>query len=257
MVWEPGDEAWETKLAALRSYRRAHGHMAPRQDAVWGEGNNELVPIGQLMANVRRKGGLGKDAERPEERAEQLTAIDEDWNCPWPLDWQRHHRVLADLVDADGVLPEIQPGVLFEGDDLGRWRQRQASNWAQLSTEQPRTGQQMFQELLAGPGHDCLGRSPDRAGIRISGRNNQTPDDQHEHRTVVPIGNTLALAIRQKHQHETRNRCQQHDTSRHHPDQGQHHPGATDTSTPKKHRQTDAHHQSSTRTGLPWAPASC
>lgn len=34
MVWEPGEEAWETKLALLRSYRRAHGHLAPRQDAV-------------------------------------------------------------------------------------------------------------------------------------------------------------------------------------------------------------------------------
>ena len=34
VVWEPGEEAWETKLAALRSYRRATGHLAPRQDAV-------------------------------------------------------------------------------------------------------------------------------------------------------------------------------------------------------------------------------
>lgn len=31
---------------------------------------------------------------------------------PWPLDWQRHCRVLADLVDADGSLPEIQLGLL-------------------------------------------------------------------------------------------------------------------------------------------------
>ncbi|TJZ96026.1 DEAD/DEAH box helicase [Actinacidiphila oryziradicis] len=144
MVWEPGDEAWETKLAALRSFRRAHGHMAPRQDAVWGEGDNELVPVGQLIANLRRKGGLGKDAERAEDRARQLTAIDPDWNCPWPLDWQRHFRVLADLVDADGTLPDIQPGVLFEGDDLGKWLERQTGNWAQLSTEQ--------QERLAGLG---------------------------------------------------------------------------------------------------------
>lgn len=33
MVWEPSEEAWETKLAALRSYRRATGHLTPRQDA--------------------------------------------------------------------------------------------------------------------------------------------------------------------------------------------------------------------------------
>ncbi|MFF1420224.1 Helicase associated domain protein [Streptomyces sp. NPDC058280] len=137
MVWEPGEEAWENKLAALRSYRQATGHLAPRQDAVWGEGE-AMMPVGQHMANLRRKGGLGKDPKRAEERAQQLTAIDPDWNCPWPLDWQRHCRVLADLVDADGVLPAIEPGVLFEGDDLGKWleRQKQPVTWAQLSGEQ-------------------------------------------------------------------------------------------------------------------------
>ncbi len=137
MVWEPGEEAWETKLAVLRSYRRAMGHLAPRQDAEWGEGE-AMVPVGQHMANLRRKGGLGKDPERAAERAAQLAAVDEDWNCPWPLDWQRHYRVLADLVDADGSLPEIQPGVLFEGDDIGRWLQRQKNpgTWAQLLPEQ-------------------------------------------------------------------------------------------------------------------------
>ncbi|MFE3220865.1 DEAD/DEAH box helicase [Streptomyces antimycoticus] len=140
MVWEPGEEAWEAKLAALRSYRRATGHLAPRQDAVWGEGE-AMVPVGQHMANLRRKGaknGLGKDPERAAVRAAQLTEIDPDWACPWPLDWQRHYRVLADLVDADGVLPYIAPGVVFEGDDVGkwRWRQQEPGTWAQLSTEQ-------------------------------------------------------------------------------------------------------------------------
>ncbi|MEV5081210.1 Helicase associated domain protein [Streptomyces sp. NPDC056159] len=139
MVWEPGEEAWETKLAALRSYRRATGHLAPRQDAIWDDpADGVKVPIGQHIANLRRKGGLGKDPERAAVRAEQLAATDPDWNCPWPLDWQRHYRVLADLVDADGHLPAIAPGVLFEGDDLGKWlqRQQQPASWAQLSTEQ-------------------------------------------------------------------------------------------------------------------------
>ncbi|MEV5492653.1 Helicase associated domain protein [Streptomyces bobili] len=140
MVWEPGEEAWENKLAVLRSYRRAMGHLAPRQDAVWGEGE-AMVPIGQHMANLRRKGaknGLGKDPERAAVRAAQLTEIDPDWNCPWPLDWQRHYRVLADLVDADGTLPDIAPGVVFDGDDIGRWlkRQKQPAIWKQLLPEQ-------------------------------------------------------------------------------------------------------------------------
>ncbi|MEU9663576.1 DEAD/DEAH box helicase [Streptomyces chartreusis] len=142
MVWEPGEEAWEAKLAALRSYRRATGHLAPRQDAVWGESEAEgLVPVGQHMANLRRKGvknGLGKDPERAALRAAQLTEIDQDWDCPWPLDWQRHYRVLADLVDADGHLPDIAPGVLMDGDDIGKWlqQQKQPGTWTRLLPEQ-------------------------------------------------------------------------------------------------------------------------
>ncbi|MBL3670751.1 helicase associated domain-containing protein [Streptomyces sp. M2CJ-2] len=69
-----------------------------------------------------------------------LAAIDEDWNCPWPLDWQRHYRILADLAadEADGVLPAVAPGVLMDGDDIGRWlqRQKQPGTWKQLATEQ-------------------------------------------------------------------------------------------------------------------------
>ncbi|MFF6961669.1 Helicase associated domain protein [Streptomyces sp. NPDC008317] len=137
-----GQEAWEAKLAALRSYRRASGHLAPRQDAVWGEGD-AMVPIGQHIANLRRKGtknGLGKDPERAAVRAAQLTKIDPDWNCPWPLDWQRHYKVLADLADTEGegVLSLIEPGVQFDGDDLGLWleRMRHPNTWAHLSTEQ-------------------------------------------------------------------------------------------------------------------------
>ncbi|MFD4976894.1 Helicase associated domain protein [Streptomyces sp. NPDC058424] len=140
MVWEPGEGAWEAKLAALRSYRQATGHLAPRQDALWGEGD-AMVPIGQHMANLRRKGqknGLGKHPERAAVRAEQLTAIDPDWNCPWPLDWQRHYRVLADLVDADGSLPDIAPGVTMDGDDIGKWlqQQKQTGTWSRLLPEQ-------------------------------------------------------------------------------------------------------------------------
>ncbi|MEV6029235.1 Helicase associated domain protein [Streptomyces sp. NPDC052036] len=140
MVWEPGEEAWENKLAALRSYRRATGHLAPRQDAVWDDPDGQPVAIGQLIANLRRNGGLGKNPDRAEQRAGQLTAIDPGWNCPWPLNWQRHHRHLADLAadEPDGRLPDIAPGVLLDGDDLGQWlqQQRKPATWKQLSTEQ-------------------------------------------------------------------------------------------------------------------------
>ncbi|MEV6594123.1 DEAD/DEAH box helicase [Streptomyces acidicola] len=160
MVWEPGEEAWETKLAALRSYHRATRHLAPRQDALWGEGaslgtGDDLIPVGQHMANLRRKGGLGKDPERAAARAAQLAQIDPDWDCPWPLDWQRHYRILADLAadEPHGFLPDIQPGVLFEGDDIGRWLQRQTQpgTWAQLSNEQQERLSQLGVQPLEAP----------------------------------------------------------------------------------------------------------
>ncbi|MFE5113923.1 hypothetical protein [Streptomyces sp. NPDC056663] len=73
------------------------------------------MPIGQHMANFRRKGaknGLGKGPERATVLARQLTAIAPDWNCPWPLDLKGHYRVLADLAaeESGGHLPDIQPG---------------------------------------------------------------------------------------------------------------------------------------------------
>ncbi|MCG8970208.1 DEAD/DEAH box helicase [Streptomyces sp. CL12-4] len=172
MVWEPGEGAWETKLAVFRSYQRAAGHLAPRQDAVWGESETEgLVPIGQHLANLRRKGGLGKDPERAARRAQQLAAIDPDWDCPWPLDWQRHYRHLAHLAadEPGGVLPDIAPGVLMDGDDIGRWlkRQTQPATWKQLSTEQQdrlsKLGVQPAQEPPPAPTTRGAAKGPSKA----------------------------------------------------------------------------------------------
>ncbi|MEV8334437.1 Helicase associated domain protein [Streptomyces niveus] len=184
MLWEPGEEAWEAKLAALRSFQRATGHLAPRQDAVWGEGE-AMVPIGQHIANLRRKGGLGKDPQRATARAQQLTEIDPDWNCPWPLNWQRHYRVLADLVDADGVLPAIKPGVLFEGDDLGKWLERQASSWAQLSTEQQERLSVLGVKPAERPVLDVAAKGTGRASAFQRGLAALTQYTQREGRTVV------------------------------------------------------------------------
>ncbi|MGI5430860.1 helicase associated domain-containing protein [Streptomyces sp. CA-179760] len=51
---------------------------------------------------------------------------------------------------ADGSLPEIQPGVLMDGDDLGKWlqQQKQPATWARLLPEQ--------QERLVRVGHQAV-----------------------------------------------------------------------------------------------------
>ncbi len=56
MVWEPGEEAWEAKLAALRSYRRATGHLAPRQDAVSSRKNGTFSVRRPCISRRRRAG---------------------------------------------------------------------------------------------------------------------------------------------------------------------------------------------------------
>ncbi|CAM5329460.1 hypothetical protein SALBM135S_00001 [Streptomyces alboniger] len=58
MVWEPAEEACEAKLTILRPFRRATGRLAPRLAAIWNDSAGEgTVPIGQHMADLRRKGG--------------------------------------------------------------------------------------------------------------------------------------------------------------------------------------------------------
>lgn len=71
-------------------------------------------PRGQLRHPRLGGPGCGRSVDRI-----FLAAIDTAWNFPWPLDWQRHYRVLADLVRADGQLPDIGPDVLWDGDDIG------------------------------------------------------------------------------------------------------------------------------------------
>ncbi|MFE0420966.1 helicase associated domain-containing protein [Streptomyces sp. NPDC058953] len=69
-----------------------------------------------------------------------MTAIDPDRACPWPPGRQRHCAVLRGPAaeEPGGVLPFIEPGVLFEGDDLGAWvaRQQKPAVWKQLTGEQ-------------------------------------------------------------------------------------------------------------------------
>jgi hypothetical protein len=160
------------------------------------------------MANLRRTHGLGKNPERATARAAQLTAIDEDWDCPWPLDWQRNYRVVADLAadEPGGVLPVVEPGVLFDGDDLGRWLQRQSREWFQLSEEQ--------QQRLA-----CLGVKPAEQpapaatdGGKVSGKASafqrglaalaQWVQREGAHK-AVPRGHTETVVVDgQEHQHK-------------------------------------------------------
>ncbi|MET8682225.1 Helicase associated domain protein [Streptomyces sp. NPDC004647] len=131
MIWSAPELAWQENLDALRSYKATHGHLAPPRSAV-AEGK----PVGVIIANLRKPGGLGKDPTRAAERARQLAGIDPDWNCPWPLDWQRMYATLRMCLDGGATLAELLPGVTYCGEDLGQWLARQRTSWMQLTDDQ-------------------------------------------------------------------------------------------------------------------------
>nr|BBJ56343.1 hypothetical protein SAVMC3_89720 [Streptomyces avermitilis] len=133
--------------------------------------DDEMVPIGQHTANLRRKGGLGKDPERAAERAQQLTAIDPDWNCPG--------RSTGNATTASSptwskptATCRDRPGVLMDGDDIGRWleRQSQPGAWAQLSTEQQERLSQLGVKPIQAPSPARQPRVRRRARARRSKR---------------------------------------------------------------------------------------
>ncbi|MFE9500890.1 helicase associated domain-containing protein, partial [Streptomyces collinus] len=138
IVWDPADAAWEENLSAARAYFAEAGTLAAPVTATALD-----KPVGQWLANCRKKNGLGKNQAVAQRRAAQLAEIDPDWNpgapgLGWTVDWQRTYAAIAGLVAAGALLEEIVPGVTADGADVGRWleRQRQHVVWQGLNPGQ-------------------------------------------------------------------------------------------------------------------------
>ncbi|MBK3590056.1 helicase associated domain-containing protein, partial [Streptomyces sp. MBT57] len=131
VVWDPADAAWEENLGAGKAYFAAYGTLAAPVTAMIMD-----RPIGQWLANARKKNGLGKDPQRAQRRAAALAAIDPDWNPAWPVDWQRHYAALAGLVAPGSVVGYVEPGAMVNGLDVGAWLAAQRDGWGRLSAGQ-------------------------------------------------------------------------------------------------------------------------
>ncbi|MFE7371370.1 DEAD/DEAH box helicase [Streptomyces anulatus] len=131
VVWDPADAAWEENLGAARAYAVAYGTLAMPVTAMIMD-----RPVGQWLANARKKNGLGKDRARAARRAAALAAIDPDWNPDWPVDWQRHYAALKGLVAPGSMLGHVEPGAMVNGLDVGAWLVAQREGWEQLSQGQ-------------------------------------------------------------------------------------------------------------------------
>ncbi|MCM2388083.1 DEAD/DEAH box helicase [Streptomyces albipurpureus] len=128
VVWDPTDAVWGENLGAAKAYFEAYGTLAAPVTAMMMD-----RPIGQWLANARKKNGLGKDQARASRRAAALAAIDPDWNPDWPIDWQRHYATLKGVVAPGGALGCVEPGAMVNGLHVGAWLVAQQDGWEQLS----------------------------------------------------------------------------------------------------------------------------
>ncbi|MFE9499381.1 helicase associated domain-containing protein [Streptomyces collinus] len=88
IVWDPTDATWEENPSAARAYYAETGTLAAPVTATMLD-----KPVGQRLANCRKKHGLGKNQAVARRREQQLAAIDPDWNprrpgLGWTVDWQ-------------------------------------------------------------------------------------------------------------------------------------------------------------------------
>ncbi|WP_328723450.1 helicase associated domain-containing protein [Streptomyces sp. NBC_00247] len=114
MVWTVADAGFWRNLTAARTYHATTGTLAaPRATVVEG------VAVRQWLANLRKSGGLGTDADRATERRRALDATDPDWCPPWPIDWQRHYAATRTLLAEKANPADIPPGVSVHDCDVG------------------------------------------------------------------------------------------------------------------------------------------
>lgn len=86
MVWDAYDQGWRNALAHAREYARLNLGLAAPVDAII-----DGFPIGRQLQKWRQGNGM----KRYPKRAEQLAAIDPEWNPRhWSIDWQRHFNHL-------------------------------------------------------------------------------------------------------------------------------------------------------------------
>ncbi|MFJ8769783.1 DEAD/DEAH box helicase [Streptomyces clavifer] len=133
MVWSVADAGFWRNLTAARAFHEVHGTLAAPKDAVV-----QGVAVGQWLANLRKAGGLGKDADRAVLRRAALEGIDPDWNPRWSADWQRHYATARTLLAEERGPTEVMPGVVVHGCDVGAWinRQREHEVWERLLPQQ-------------------------------------------------------------------------------------------------------------------------
>ncbi|MFG2379164.1 Helicase associated domain protein [Streptomyces sp. NPDC048504] len=82
IIWDPRRQAFDRGLAHATAYAARHGHLAAPVDEI-----HDDFPLGRWLATQRTRAG-----RLTAERTAALTALDQWWNPPWPITWQRAYH---------------------------------------------------------------------------------------------------------------------------------------------------------------------
>ncbi|WP_239935247.1 DEAD/DEAH box helicase, partial [Streptomyces sp. CBG31] len=96
IIWDPRQAAFERGLAHAAAYAAQQGHLAAPVDE-----SHDGFPLGRWLATQRTR------AETlTRERAAALAALDQWWNPPWPITWQRaYHTALRQAERGTAASP--------------------------------------------------------------------------------------------------------------------------------------------------------
>lgn len=143
MVWSHPDHVFNEGLSVARAYHTIHGHLAaPHEAALDG------YPLGTWLANRRREARIPADAPGAltAARRKALADIDPYWCPEWDVAWQRRYVLLRRHI-TEGGSPDIAPGHMRAGENIGQWLTRQHTSWDMLSSGQRR----LLSEIGLGP----------------------------------------------------------------------------------------------------------
>ncbi|MFD6548540.1 Helicase associated domain protein [Streptomyces sp. NPDC058398] len=103
VIWDPRQQAFERGLAHATAYAARHGHLAVPVDEA-----HDGFPLGRWLATQRTRAH-----HLTPQRTAAIAALDQRWNPPWPITWQRaYHAARLSLEQAENV---AQAGEWFAG----------------------------------------------------------------------------------------------------------------------------------------------
>ncbi|MEV5513920.1 Helicase associated domain protein [Streptomyces flaveolus] len=91
IIWDPRQQAFDRALVHATAYAARHGHLAAPVDEI-----HDGFPLGRWLATQRTRADT-----LTAQRTTALTTLDQWWNPPWPITWQRAYHAARQKMAED------------------------------------------------------------------------------------------------------------------------------------------------------------